>query len=91
MDLFDFRRATFQDFVRKHFVLSAALIWVLVLFLAPSARAEQHRATRLGNPATRFAEPIVTVDDLRARFRDPRLKADMTEVLRQWGWKGPHR
>lgn len=52
------------------------------------AEAEQHRATRLGNPATRFAPPLVTPDDLRARFRDEQLKPDIASVLRQWGWKG---
>ncbi len=50
--------------------------------------AEQHRATRLGNPATRFAPPISTASDLRARFEDPRLRPDFAEVLRQWGWQG---
>lgn len=29
-----------------------------------------------------------TPDDLRARFRDERLRPDFAEVLRQWGWAG---
>ena len=59
------------------------------LFFALSpVRAEEHHATRLGNPATRFAPPLHTAEDLRARFRDPKLKPDFAEVLRQWGWKG---
>ncbi len=82
-----FSARSLREFVIKRFAPSAALLG-LVLFFVPATRAEQHRATRLGNPATRFADPIVTVDDLRSRFRDERLKADMTEVLRQWGWKG---
>jgi uncharacterized repeat protein (TIGR01451 family) len=53
-----------------------------------SLHAEQHRATHLGNPATRFAEPLATAEDLRARFRDERLRPDLVEVLRQWGWPG---
>jgi len=57
------------------------------LLLATSLLAE-HRATRLGNPATRFADPLVSADDLRWRFRDPALRKDIIEVLRQWGWKG---
>lgn len=65
---------------------------ILLLLLAALERqpafAEQHRATRLGHPATRFAPPIATVEDLRSRFRDARLQTDMVEVLRQWGWKG---
>jgi len=52
------------------------------------ARAEQHRATRLGNPATRFAPPLYTTADLRARFNDPKLHGDFIEILRQWGWEG---
>ena len=57
------------------------------LTVAP-AHAESHRATHLGNPATRFAPPLRTPDDLRARFRDENLKPDFVEVLRQWGWQG---
>lgn len=59
----------------------------LVLFCSP-AEAQQHRATRLGNPATRFAPPLYTPDDLRARFRDPKLRPDFASVLAQWGWAG---
>ncbi len=51
-------------------------------------QAEQHRATHLGNPATRFAPPLQTPEDLRARFRDPKLQPDFGTVLNQWGWKG---
>lgn len=50
--------------------------------------AQLHRATRLGNPATRFAPPLFTPDDLRARFRDPKLQPDFRAVLEQWGWHG---
>lgn len=66
-----------------------SLATCLMLFLAPLPviRAE-HRATFLGNPATRFADPLVAPEDLRWRFRDPMLRADIAEVLRQWGWKG---
>ena len=57
-------------------------------FLILGTRAESHRATQLGNPATRFADPITTVADLRERFRNAQLRADMEVVLRKWGWKG---
>lgn len=70
---------------------TAFLLGVAVaLFLGDGRRsqAQQHRATHLGNPATRFAPPLRTPEDLRARFRDPRLQPDFAEVLRQWGWKG---
>lgn len=48
----------------------------------------EHRATRLGAPATRFADPLVSAEDLRWRFRDPKLREDIADVLRQWGWQG---
>lgn len=50
--------------------------------------AQQHRATRLGAPATRFAPPLVTREDLRSRFRDEKLRPDIASILNQWGWKG---
>ncbi len=50
--------------------------------------AESHRATHLGYPATRFAPPLATPDDLRARFSDPKLQSDMAIVLDLWGWQG---
>jgi uncharacterized repeat protein (TIGR01451 family) len=60
------------------------------LFVLTTAvvRAEEHFATRLGNPATRFAPTMHTPDDLRARFRDPKLAPDIAAILRQWGWTG---
>jgi len=61
----------------------AALLW------GPFAtQAQQHRATRLGHPATRFAPPLKTPDDLRSRFRNPKLKPDFILVLRQVNWPG---
>ena len=60
----------------------------LILLCGTPAQAEQHRATRLGNPATRFAPPVVTPEELRSRFRDPALKPDFAAVLEQWGWTG---
>lgn len=68
-------------------ILGLAVVWAAFLSGSPVS-AEQHRATRLGNPATRFAPPLVTPDDLRARFRDPALKPDIASILRQWGWRG---
>lgn len=52
------------------------------------AQTERHRATRLGNPATRFTPPLETVDDLRSRFGDLSLRPDFADILRQWGWPG---
>ena len=49
---------------------------------------EHHRATLLGNPATRFAPTMYSPEDLRTRFRDPKLHNDFIAVLKQWGWEG---
>ncbi len=59
----------------------------LLLSAATSSNAA-HRATRLGNPATRFAPPLNSPEDLRDRFRDPKLRPDFKAVLDQWGWIG---
>ena len=64
------------------------LTTVLASLLSATAQAEHHRATRLGNPATRFAPTLYTADDLRSRFRDENLRPDFAEILRQWGWAG---
>lgn len=72
--------------------MKRSLIWLFAAGIAwwcsASAQAEQHRATHLGHPATRFAAPLVTPDDLRTRFLDQELKPDFVSVLRQWGWQG---
>lgn len=60
----------------------------LLLGLISSADAQQHRATRLGDPAHRFARPLQKPEDLRALFRDPKLRADVESVLRQADWPG---
>ncbi len=72
----------------KRFHALPAIAASLVLLFLPAATAEQHRATRLGNPATRFAPPVKTAEELRSRFRDPKLKPDFAAVLEQWGWTG---
>ena len=64
------------------------ILTALLLFASLSADAARHRATRLGNPATRFAPPLNSAEDLRDRFRDPQLRPDFGEILRQWGWRG---
>jgi hypothetical protein len=56
--------------------------------LAVVADAQQHRATRLGNPATRFAKPLKKADDLRVLLRAEKLKADLASVLAEVGWAG---
>jgi hypothetical protein len=65
---------------RLPLTLACALMVLLV-------RAE-HRATRPGNPAFRFAPPVATPDNRRARFRSEKLRPDIAKILRQWGWSG---
>ena len=71
--------------MKKPLIVLAAFALYLI---TPQVDAAQHRATRLGNPATRFAPPLHSAEDLRDRFRDPQLKPDFGEILRQWGWPG---
>lgn len=50
--------------------------------MADALAAEVHRATRLGNPATRFAAPLKTPDDLRRTLLSEALRDDVLTVLR---------
>ena len=66
----------------------AMLIPALALgVLAISAEA-QHRATRLGNPATRFGKPMRQADDVRVLVRGEKTKADVAAILSEVAWKG---
>ncbi len=64
------------------------LIVGLSLLASPPVQAQQHRATRLGHPATRFAPTMHTPEDLRDRFRDEKLRPDIASILAQSGWAG---
>jgi hypothetical protein len=71
--------------------VAASLALVLLsLFTALGAYAqtEPHRATRLGNPATRFAEPLKTPDDLRRTLLAEALRDDVQKVARMSGYTG---
>lgn len=73
----------------KHYLIcSFTLALAFAMGTVNLATAQQHRATRLGNPATRFAPPLTSPADLRARFSDPKLKPDIASILHQWGWRG---
>lgn len=66
------------------------LILTTFLGLLPlvPAEAQQHRATRLGNPAHRFAKPLQKPENLRALFANPKLRADIESILNQVKWPG---
>jgi hypothetical protein len=76
-----------EEHMRTKF--SAILAPALALgVLAVTAEAQQHKATRLGNPATRFAKPLKKADDLRVMLRADKMKADVAAILAEVGWKG---
>lgn len=67
--------------------------WLLALlaccFVAVSGvSAAQHFATRLGNPATRFADPLQKPEDLRRMLTSEKLRADVDFIARESGFKG---
>ncbi|MEW5788727.1 MAG: hypothetical protein AB1899_12820 [Pseudomonadota bacterium] len=63
-----------------------------VLLLAPpgpsTAQETPHRATHLGNPATRFAPPLKSVEDLRRTLLREDLRDDVQTVARMSGYLG---
>ncbi|MBE7499404.1 MAG: DUF11 domain-containing protein [Verrucomicrobiales bacterium] len=63
-------------------------VLVAAVLAGRPAQAQQHTATRLGNPATRFAKPLRKPADLRALFRAPELQADIAAILFQSQWPG---
>lgn len=64
------------------------LLFSLWIGLAGGAQADPHRATRLGNPATRFADPLKTPEDLRRTLLKESLRADVAAVLRMSDYLG---
>jgi len=64
------------------------LAFSLSCCLTAVAQAEPHRATHLGNPATRFADPLKTPEDLRRTLLQESLQDDVQKVLRMSGYLG---
>ncbi len=67
-------------------LLVAFSLWASLVGMAQAA--DMHRATRLGNPATRFADPLKTPEDLRRTLLQESLRADVTTVLRMSDYLG---
>jgi hypothetical protein len=63
-------------------------VLALVFLTSAPVHAQQHRATRPGNPATRFAPPLRTPDDLRALLNPEKLRADVNVIAKQSGPQG---
>ena len=64
------------------------LAYSLCFGLTSIAQAEPHRATHLGNPATRFADPLKTPEDLRRTLLKESLQDDVQKILRMSGYLG---
>jgi hypothetical protein len=67
--------------------LALALL-ALSTFQATAAQTNLHRATRLGNPATRFAPSLKTPEDLRRTLLSETLRDDVQQVARMSGYNG---
>jgi uncharacterized repeat protein (TIGR01451 family) len=63
-------------------------VLALVFVTSTPVHAQQHRATRLGNPATRFATPLQTPQDLRAMLNSEKLRADVDFIATESGFLG---
>jgi uncharacterized repeat protein (TIGR01451 family) len=69
-------------------ISSFVLVLMLVFLTTAPVQAQQHRATRLGNPATRFATPLQTPQDLRAMLNSEKLRADVDFIAKESGYLG---
>ena len=69
-------------------ILATLLLTSLLSFQSVLAQTEVHRSTRLGNPATRFAPPLKTPEDLRRTLSSDALREDVQQVARMSGYLG---
>lgn len=69
-------------------ILATLLLTSLLSFQSALAQTEVHRSTRLGNPATRFAPPLKTPEDLRRTLSSDALREDVQQVARMSGYLG---
>lgn len=69
-------------------ILATLLLTSLLTFQSALAQTEVHRSTRLGNPATRFAPPLKTPEDLRRTLSSDALREDVQQVARMSGYLG---
>ena len=69
-------------------LFDALRVLFILAGLAAPLQGQQHYATRLGNPATRFADPLQTPEDLRRLFASEKLRADVDFIAKESGYKG---
>ena len=74
--------------MKNRLPLFVALIGLFLSLLPVPLLAQQHRATVLGNPATRFALPLQKPDDLRAMLCSNAIRADVDFIARESGFQG---
>lgn len=74
--------------MKRVLVLLASLVFALPTAWAAPTQGKPHRATHLGNPATRFAPPLKTPEDLRRTLSSEALKEDVQTVARKTGYLG---
>lgn len=68
--------------------VTVVLLLVFSFWSCLIVAAEPQRATRLGNPATRFADPLKTPEDLRSTLLKESLQADVLKILRMSEYLG---
>lgn len=73
---------------RRSWLWSLAAGLVLGVTCGLDVSAAQHRATRLGSPATRFDTPLKRPEELRLLLTRDERKADVEAILQQAGWPG---
>ncbi|HTO04396.1 MAG TPA: hypothetical protein VL069_11870 [Opitutus sp.] len=66
------------------------VLFALTPFVMKPAEPEPevHIATRLGNPVTRFANPLDSPADLQAMLHSETLREDVDFIARESGFKG---
>ena len=75
--------------MNQRLFLPLTLLLGIMFTVIITAQAQQHRATRLGNPATRFAKPLQTTNDLRNMLRaESPLRADVDSIIHQCDYQG---
>lgn len=67
------------------YLIVSILAWTMTTV---AAQDEPHRATHLGNPATRIAPPLKTPEDLRRTLLSASLREDVQAIARMSGYTG---
>lgn len=74
--------------MKKLSLIALSLGFGFAVFFTPAGARAEHRATRLGDPAHRFAPPMTRPEQLREMLADERMKPDIAAILQQAQWPG---